>query len=1118
MEQALIPPSLIISPHPLQPGERKVLFMPPRDGETLISYVERLRVPTVAGTPVIRVNGVQIDNDRAFSYRLGPRDIVEVHAVVRGDLNIGSIIAIVAFAFAAFYVGPVVAGAIEGTKIGGFTIGAKFAQAITTVGGLLIAGAFAPSVPQPSNRRQQEQEPIYSLSAARNQTRLWEPFMLVLGEHRVQPDNAAAPVTYFEGDKQYLQQVFHYGVGNVAISDTRIGTIGIDQYDDVETEQSHAVTGALQSYSGDVAIITGAELTHDNAVERTTPDNVDEIAVDLTGILFDLTKKGVRTASIEVTVDTRLVGMDNWQRLDTINISNDNTKPVRKTYRYRLDAAGEYDVAVTKLTEDHDSAGSFGQTNTFEWVQLKAYQPDTADYVGQVREAVVIRATGQLSGQINTWSSLCRQMIPYYDSDNEAWVKAPESWDNRMRNPAAIFRAYARGFRRPDNVLAGGIGLPDEMIGNLNDWAEFCQDNELHCDYVVRGHSHAGVLDVIARCGRAAWGWPAGRLSVSYDAPHKPSAMLVSPANIIAGSHTLEWAGGHALAEQVVARYIDPENHWEHSTIRVPNVATATGAIANQANVELVGVTTRKQAEKEANLQWSANQLLRRGQSWQMGMEALLLSRGDVVAMAIPRIDAAGRIKSWDSEDNVVGLPATVDFRGRAEAYLTLFYPNGAVKVFKARPGSDAAKVILITPAVSATDGDTADVGISDDWQTDDIHFHFGLGGRHRQVKITGVQWTQERQATLTGIDYLPEYYEAENNPAVVAQARRRFEAPIITGTSVTQLWRYRNGVYERVLSLAFDVSGDYFSAAVFVGDPHEQVTYIENSTRASWTVPAQETGRYPVIIIPGARGVNTGHAWRQNITLRDNDIVPDDVFGLMITQDPGGLTSISWREVDDGDVAGYQIRLAIGLDGVWESMTPLHQGLITASPHETFHLPPGTYTAGVKAVNRAGNESLNAVYKTVNLNVNAPGQAIYFANEHLQRWPGFIGNLVRSGSDLHTASSLTWSTAPQTWADWTIWGQSPVQEATYETNLIDVFTEKTVRALLSAGITGESGYTLEYSVIDPDSGGFNQWTLIPEDQRITGRLFQFQVRIMTNGISPAVLSSLQIILLEEEA
>ena len=157
------------------------------------------------------------------------------------------------------------------------------------------------------------------------------------------------------------------------------------------------------------------------------------------------------------------------------------------------------------------------------WSALRSYQPDEADYGGQTRLGVRIRASGQLTGRLDRrlrhWSA--RRCRPGTAPNGPRPL--PSS------NPAWIFRWYAHGIyravrrtgSRPRGWIAGAGLAPaprrrrgPDRVGRLVRAAQ-----GLRCDFVLdRPLSHAEVLTLIARCGRAAVTWQTGKLGVIWDA------------------------------------------------------------------------------------------------------------------------------------------------------------------------------------------------------------------------------------------------------------------------------------------------------------------------------------------------------------------------------------------------------------------------------------------------------------------------------------------------------------------------------------------------------------------------------------------------------------------------
>lgn len=66
----------------------------------------------------------------------------------------------------------------------------------------------------------------------------------------------------------------------------------------------------------------------------------------------------------------------------------------------------------------------------------------------------------------------------------------------------------------------------------------------------------------------------------------------------------------------------------------------------------------------------------------------------------------------------------------------------------------------------------------------------------------------------------------------------------------------------------------------------------------------------------------------------------------------------LTWSDVVDAELAGYQIRFHYGQNSSWGDATPLHNGILLASPYQVLTKPAGALTLMIKAVNRAGQYS----------------------------------------------------------------------------------------------------------------------------------------------------------------
>lgn len=248
-----------------------------------------------------------------------PGDFLHVEGVVSGGGDgsnpIAVILSIVVMIFAP-YLAPALIG-IEGAAVMGSAMTAFVSSAITAAvtiaGNLIISAMFKPSQSSSATQSIEAASPTYSLSGGSNRIRPYEPLPVLMGNHRIFPDYGAKPYTEFEGEDQYLYQVFNFGLGNLVLTDLRIGETLLSTYSDVTV--TRAENGVLPGFWGNVDSAEGAALSNETGwVTRTTGINTTQISIDLVGTYYYANRKGglsARSANFEI--EYCVAGTGNWQ-------------------------------------------------------------------------------------------------------------------------------------------------------------------------------------------------------------------------------------------------------------------------------------------------------------------------------------------------------------------------------------------------------------------------------------------------------------------------------------------------------------------------------------------------------------------------------------------------------------------------------------------------------------------------------------------------------------------------------------------------------------------------------------------------------------------------------------
>ena len=295
-----------------------------------------------------------------------PGDFLHVEGVVSGGGDgsnpIAAILSIVVMIYAP-YIAPALIG-IEGAAVMGSAMTAFVSSAITaavTIGGNLIINAmFKPSQASSATQSIAAASPTYSLSGGSNRIRPYEPLPVLMGNHRIFPDYGAKPYTEFEGEDQYLYQVFNFGLGNLVLADLRIGETLLSTYSDVTV--TRAENGVLPGFWGNVDSAEGAALSNATGwVTRTTGINTTQISIDLVGTYYYVNSKGglsARSANFEI--EYCVAGTGNWQPFT----------PTGKTTVTSYWSRGYW--ANTIFDPYYDGEGNYvpGEVTSSTWVQV----------------------------------------------------------------------------------------------------------------------------------------------------------------------------------------------------------------------------------------------------------------------------------------------------------------------------------------------------------------------------------------------------------------------------------------------------------------------------------------------------------------------------------------------------------------------------------------------------------------------------------------------------------------------------------------------------------------------------------------------------------------------------
>lgn len=570
-------------------------------------------------------------------------------------------------------------------------------------------------------------------------------------------------------------------------------------------------------------------------------------------------------------------------------------EPIRAAISWGV-AEGQYEVRVMKVTPDINESRESNETAVS---QILAFQTDTADYSGQCRVALRIKATGQLNGVVDELSAMASARC-------SVWTGT--TWEfNPTSNPAWWFLYFARGiFNAAGNRIFGG-GLSDSQIDieGIKAWAAWCDQKQLTFDYVLdQKMSAAAVLQLIARAGRASASYQTGKLGVVWDSEGLPITSVFGPFNIKAGSFKVAYVN-EGTVDEVVLNFIDKDAGWTMGEVRV-KVPGATST-NNPLQLDLDGCTNSNMAGREANL-IAASQIFRRRKiTWETDVEGLICTRGDVVSFShdLTVWGYSGRLASGSHGGANPTLVLTQAVPSDGAGIVLIRDPHGNMLTANVTSavGEEVSELEIVSPL-----GEfplPGDPGYEDyspfdwAWQFDPIQTP------GRKFKVTAVTPAGDG-IRFEATDEDEGYYLSETNPYAYTPPR---DGALLGGIvfAVTFSESIRNVASDLIdvqIGWVLSVANRVLVNLTINGVAQDPITTMERRI----TVQAK-TGDVIVATVRPVNQLGMGTPFRQQYTVQGLLAPLPAVTGLSsVFRD--GLTTLVWNPVVDIRQPDYEVRI----------------------------------------------------------------------------------------------------------------------------------------------------------------------------------------------------------------
>lgn len=678
---ALAPIEVHAALHPLK-TERADLIVPP--GGTLDDIFALVQPdPVLRRFAHIYIGPNYIDPEYWSVVRPKPGTMVCIRPFVapRGGANGKDImrsVLLIAVSAAALAFGGPLAGAIGLTG----ALGAAVGQAVIGIGGMLLINALIPPRSTATARNGAEDSPLNFIENARNVADPFGPVPDLFGKMRVIPKLAAAPYTEIVGDDQYLNMLFHWGIGPVSFdaNEFKIGENLLTQYDEYRVQHR-------EGYAGDAAITLFPNvvtqdsfsiilLEPDGYTIRTSAADADRIGIDIIFAegLVKVDDEGRRTnRSVTVQVQYSVAGAASWQNIPVANLSrtfpldwtNSNgttfnqitftsrkTTAIREGFTFDPPTRDQFDIRIKRVTADSSSDQI---RDVISWAALRTYTNENPvqSPVPVALTALRIKATDQLNGVIDEFNGLPTRVC--LDWNGASWVLAA------TQNPASLFR-----YALQSNALQEPVADADIDLVQLQHWHEYCDDNGFtYNEWRDFFAPHSDVLADVAAAGRASPQMIDGKYSVVIDEPKTPVQMVTSRNAWGFEANKAFVDKPHAIRIQ----FKNEEKDYRTDELRVYLDGYTEATATKFETASYPGITNPDHLAKAARFD-AAVAIHRPEQfTFNQDMERLVYRRGDVIVLNYDVIlvgNGSGRIRSLvmtgpDVSGVVVDTPLVFD-------------------------------------------------------------------------------------------------------------------------------------------------------------------------------------------------------------------------------------------------------------------------------------------------------------------------------------------------------------------------------------------------------------------------------------------------------------------------
>jgi predicted phage tail protein len=716
-------------------------------------------------------------------------------------------------------------------------------------------------------------------------------------------------------------------------------------------------------------VVVGVEVKASQPVVRSINDpDVDAVRVKVSVPQLttqDTSNGDLNGSAVNFAID-RQINDGGFVEIINDTISGKTTTKYQRSYYIPLAGSGPWEIRVRRITADATASAVQNKTivdSYTEIIESKLRYPNSA--------LVALRVDASQFSSIPRRSydmKLLRVRVPVnYDPSTRTYSGV---WNGTFKiawtdNPAWCFYDLVTSTRY-------GLGgyIPEAQVDKwaLYRAAQYCDqwvpdglggvEPRFTCNLYLQTREQAyKVVQDMASIFRGMVYWSGGAITVTQDAPSDPVYQF-APGNVVGGEFAYQGSSAKARHTVALVTWNDPEDFYRQKVEYVEDAAGITRYGIVQSEVVALGCTSRGQAHRVGKWLLYSEQSESEIVTFRTGLEGAVVRPGDVIKVADPvrgGMRLGGRIAAASANTVLLDqdLPADLPWR------LSVILPNGRVEErlvgpisgrsltvtipFSAAPQAGAIWVLsssIIEPQLFRV------VAVAER----DLGVHEVTALAHNPSKFDAIETglaLQPRSITVlsdmppapTGLAIQESLYRVKDQAQVLVQ---------VSWSEVQTAVAYR---------LSYRVNGGNF-----VSLPLTSANYVE--------IRDAQEGQYEFSL--RAIGITRKESVpaTYSATVLGKTLPPSDVTGFLVQRRVSDLL-LRWDELQDADLAGYEVRVGAGWDN--------GQLVATTAGTQMIHdqSASGLYPYHIRAYDTSGNYSAHVT--TFVLSLQAPSTVRQF-------------------------------------------------------------------------------------------------------------------------------------------